>query len=283
MNIIVDYGWQLVLTLSELADFALRGAPDGPDRSSCTAIGDGVWTSWLSYVLTFSCEITMARSPDVLLKLFAEKVVVDIATIRHALGDVSAITAFRYLQQVPYRRSYNHNGSYYSLHDPSRYDRLGLWSFDGIHFSNDGSLKATVLRLVRETPDGATHRELSDRLRVRVHNTLLGLVRGSAVSREQVDSVYVYIHGDVGTGKEQLVRRQGAMNTREGTDGTDERQLPEDTMVIQVLLALIRHPGSDWAGIVRRLCGHSPPITSKQVQTVFTRYGLGEKGGPFMR
>jgi hypothetical protein len=53
-------------------------------------------------------------------------------------------------------------------------------------------------------------------------------------------------------------------------------------VIIQVLLALIRHPGSEPAQVVRYLYGHSPPITLAQVVETFTHYGLEEvskKGG----
>jgi hypothetical protein len=66
------------------------------------------------------------RSAETLLDLFASETVVDLPRIQEALGGASSMTAFRYLRQIPYRRSYNHNGRYYCLHEPSRYDRLGL-------------------------------------------------------------------------------------------------------------------------------------------------------------
>jgi hypothetical protein len=57
-------------------------------------------------------------------------------------------------------------------------------------------------------------------------------------------------------------------------------------VVIQVLLVLIRYPGSRAGDVARRLKGHSPPITMRHVQVVFDRYDLddvGEKGGPKRR
>ena len=44
----------------------------------------------------------MPQSIDVLLNLFAQKTVVDLPTIREALGGVSTMTAFRHLRRVPY-------------------------------------------------------------------------------------------------------------------------------------------------------------------------------------
>ena len=216
----------------------------------------------------------MARSPEVLRELFASKTVVDLADIRKALGGVSSMTAFRHLQQVPYRRSYNYNGRYYALRDATQYDRFGLWSCRDIHFSIDGSLRGTVRRLVHDAATGATHRELQDRLRVRVHNTLLDLLRKGEVERGRLMNVFVYFHTDANVGEAQRHRRQEQTRAR-GAGATEVG----DEVIIQILLTLIHHPGSMAADVVRHLYGHAPPVTTEQVSAVFTRYDLGEKGG----
>ena len=219
------------------------------------------------------------RSAETLLELFALETVVDLPRIQGALGDVSSMTAFRYLRQIPYRRSYNHNGRDYGLHEPARYDRLGLWSVGDVHFSVDGSLAKTVRRLVYEMEAGATHRELQERLRVRVHNTLLMLLRRGEIERERLAHLYVYLHRDAAIRKLQIQRRETLLNAREtarlGTDIADE-------IIIQVLLRLLHHPGAKAAEVVRYLRGHSPPISLAQVDAIFARYDLesiGKKGG----
>ena len=63
------------------------------------------------------------RSPELLRQLLVSETIVDLPRIESALGDVSTMTAFRYLREVPYRRSYNYNARYYCLHEPSRYER----------------------------------------------------------------------------------------------------------------------------------------------------------------
>ena len=215
------------------------------------------------------------RSTQPLLELFESKQVVDLTDIQSALGDVSEMTCFRYLKQVPYRRSYNKNGRYYTRHEPSRYDRWGLWSSGDIHFSVDGSLRQTVLRLVHEAEAGATDRELQERLRVRVHATLVDLVRKQQIDRERVAAVYIYLHIDAAVREAQLACRQQRL-----ADASADRQMEvDDAVVIQVLLCLIRHPESRPADVVRHLRGHAPPIPIGQVRAVFTRYELGEKRG----
>lgn len=225
------------------------------------------------------------RSAELLIKLLRSEKVVDLPRLQAALGGVSGMTCFRYLKQIPHRRSYNCNGRYYCLHELSRYDRHGLWSWGTVHFSVDGSLRDTVRRFVCESNAGSTHRELELLLRVRVHNTLLDLWRKGEVSREQLAQLYVYLHTDLRIGREQLERRQERIETGKAVVAGPEFEVP-DGIVIQVLLVLIRHPGSKAADVVRYLRGHLPPITFEQVRAVLRRYDLedlGEKGGPWSR
>jgi hypothetical protein len=216
------------------------------------------------------------RSPQKLLDLFARETVVDLVAIRAALGDASAMTAFRYLRRVPYRRSYNHNGRYYTLHDALRYDRIGLWSHGDIHFSVDGSLKATVARFVREAQAGLTHQELQERLRVRVQQTLRDLLREGAVARERLIEVFVYLHSDLAVRAEQVRQRKKQV----AAAATAVEIQVADLDAIRILLVLIRYPGSQPADVVRHLRGLSPPIKFGQVRAVFVRYDIGEKRGP---
>ena len=218
------------------------------------------------------------RSPQMLFEFLQTKPVTTLEEMQEALDGASRATVFRHLKQVPYRRSYNHNGRYYTQHDPVRYDRLGLYSHGGVHFSRDGSLGATVRRLVQEANAGHTNRELQELLRVRVQSFLLEAVRERELDREKLAEVYVYLHVDEAVRREQVERRRDQSGKETDDQATDELEVSHE-VVIQVLLTLIRHPGSTVADVVRRLRGHSPPIRSPEVTAVFERYDLGEKGG----
>jgi hypothetical protein len=200
--------------------------------------------------------------------------VVDLHTIRQHLEGVSSMTAFRYLREVDYRRSYDHNGRYYTLFVPSRFDSWGLWSWKGVQFSVDGSLRSTVRRMVLESEDGLTQRELQERLQVRVQNTLTDLLRKEEVCRERLDDVFVYVHVDPEVGSGQLKRRRERQEemAQAGAEVSDE-------VVIQVLLQLIRYPGSGASDVARRLRRRSPPIPITAVEAVLARYGLDQKRG----
>lgn len=217
------------------------------------------------------------RNPPTVSQLLSSGPPVELADLQVALGDASPATVHRYLRRVPYRRSYNQNGRYYVLHDPSRYDRHGLFSIGDVHFSMDGSLVRTVRRMVCEAVAGATQRELQERLRVRVHNPLLTLHRRGEIGREASLGVYLYVHIDPDVRREQLRHRQEQI---EAADAEREARAVSDATIIEVLLVLLRYPGSRVGDVVRRLRGHDPPIPHVQVQAVFDRFDLGQKGGP---
>ena len=221
------------------------------------------------------------RSPQQLVELFDIKPVVVLEEMQVALGSASRATVFRHLSKVRYRRSYNRNGRYYTKHDPTRYDRQGLFSYRGIHFSRDGNLVATVLRLVCESSSGQTQRELQELLQVRVQASLLAMVRNEKIARAEVAGHFIYFHPALEMQSVQLAKRREMLEARRF-----EVKEVTDAVVIQVLLVLIRHPGSRVGDVARRLKGHSPPITMQHVQVVFDRYSLddvGEKKGPSMR
>ena len=196
--------------------------------------------------------------------------------MRAALGDVSVPTVFRYLKHIPYRRSYNHNGKYYTLYAAEKFNNHGLWHFNDIHFSVDRNLKSTVLRLVREAEAGLTHRELKKIMHVRVHNSLLELCKSKQMIRLKLGGVYVYCYSDPNTQKKQLTSRKNQLaQAKLELDVTDR-------IVIEVLIVLIRNPNASIPEVIKRLKGHSPPITAEHIQIVYKRYdldNLGKKGG----
>jgi len=199
------------------------------------------------------------RSPEKLLKLFESNEVVEFKDIQSALDNASRATCFRYLQQVPYHRSYNYNGRYYTRKDPTRYDRLGLFSHDGIFFSRDNTLGETIRRLVWESEAGWTQREFQDVLRVRVQVVLLNSFQRGKIAREKVHGFYVYLHPDPAVREAQLNQRQ----ERTSFEVPVKEGEPEigDPVIILVLLTLLHHPAAKAADVVRYLRWHSTPQT----------------------
>jgi hypothetical protein len=224
--------------------------------------------------------VTVIQSQAQILASFLDpSTAVDLAQLQKALGGASRATVFRYLVGLPYRRSYNKNGRYYTRHDATRYDRFGLRAIEDVYFSIDGALTATVRRLVQEGKQGYSQRELEQLLRVRVQAVLGALVRRGELGRQSVDGIFVYLHAKRAVQQTQMGRRIEQLETRAASTQPTQAQLQLDPqVVIEVLLVLIHHPGSQAADVLRRLRGQRPRIVFEQVRAVFDRYELDEVG-----
>jgi len=223
-------------------------------------------------VMRYDILCSMRSEPEThLLSAFRTYPVLTFDQIREALGGVSEATARRHLRAVPYRSSYSHNGRYYTLFEEGKFDRWGLWSHEGIRVSRDGTLTATVERLIGESESGWTRRELQELLGVSVQTVLTTLRRRGKVDRARVGPAYVYV--SAGSAQQQLEHRRRMSSARQRRSETPLE------VVVSVLLVLIRHPKSTMDEVVRRLKGHSPPIHIEEVEEVFERYDLAQKRG----
>ena len=109
--------------------------------------------------------------------LLLKRRVVTMKDLCEVIGSSSRMTVFRRLRQIEYVTSYTHAGRYYTLSDIARFDSDGIWLYEDIGFSQNGSLKNTVSYLVAKSDSGKFHFDLERQLRVRVHNVLLDLVK----------------------------------------------------------------------------------------------------------
>ena len=214
------------------------------------------------------------RTPDLLSEALGGPQPLTFPQLQKALHGASRTTTFRYLRQVGYLRSYNCNGRFYTRLDPQRFDRFGLLSIGTARFSRDRTLTRTVPRLVRESEAGWTDKELRSLLHVPVRPFLLSALRAELVQRETLHGVFVYFAADV-----QVAGRQREHRLRRMPHSVDL----DSAVVIEVLLAVIRHPAASPVQLARHLQGHSPPIELSDILAVIDRFELAEaveKGGP---
>lgn len=216
--------------------------------------------------------LNKSDSRKALKKLFRRYPVVDLDTLGRTLKTQSRMSIFRRLRETGYFSSYTHSGRYYSLADIPQFDDYGLWIHQGIGFSQFGTLKVTIVELVNRSPTGLTHMELNNLLHIRVHNTLLTLVREARVGREHIDTTFLYVSIDAEQAGEQISRRTVQLS--------DSQKAISDiptTAVIEVLIETI-HAGQVRVApslVAKRLAARAVPITVQQVEQVFVRYGIG--------
>lgn len=210
-----------------------------------------------------------ADSVQALTALFRNLSVAGLDTLFSTLETQSRMSVFRRLSAMGYLTSYTHAGRFYTLRSIPAFDREGLWCHDGICFSRQGSLKSTVIHMVEQSDSGRTQHELQIRLRVRVHNTLLDLIRQLRIGRELWAGQYLYVSSGTTRAAAQLgLRRTQAEKAASSEVAT--------SAVIDVLLDLVRSAGIQveaW-NVAERLGARGILITPEQVEDIFSRHGV---------
>lgn len=200
--------------------------------------------------------------------------VVQMRDLFEAVESTSRMTVFRRLSGVEYLCSYTHAGRYYTLFDIARFDSDGIWFYDDIGFSQNGSLKNTVAYLVDNGDGGKFHSDLQRQLRVRVHNVLLDLVKSKQIERIKFEGQYLYLSNDKKQSTKQIEQRD-QLSLQTGL-------IPvfiSESMVIEILAEVIRqskrHPRADQVALALAIRGL--PIAEKDVMTVFDQYDIEKK------
>ena len=142
-----------------------------------------------------------------IVNLLRQNTVASLKQLSVALGSASHRTVCRKLVQAGCRSSYSHCGRYYTLDELASYDENGLWSHDGIRFSDKGSLMSTAEYLTDVSDAGYLAAELSELVGVEANNTLYKLYKAGRLARSNIDSCIVYLSVDQSRCKRQLQAR----------------------------------------------------------------------------
>lgn len=210
---------------------------------------------------------------ETLQRLFRRRPVAQLEQMERALR-LSARTVFRALSQLGYLSSYSHAGRYYTLEKIPSFDAHGLWFHGDVRFSSHGTLRATVVVLVKHAPAGQTHEELQGLLGLRVHDTLRSLVGSREIARQLFEDLYIYLHPDSRVAAAQMAcRGQG----RELSAAPPAKGPLDLARVIDVLVAAIRTRRVEAGGVARRLRTQGLEVSEEQVQAVFATYGLKKR------
>lgn len=215
--------------------------------------------------------LTPEASTKALRRLFRRFRVADLATLYETLDTGSRMSVFRRLWPLGYLSSFTHCGRYYTLGEVVQFDEYGLWFHQGIGFSRAGTLKSTIVELVDSAVCGLTHQELERLVHVRVHNSLLALVREGRVGREPVAGVFLYVSAHREQRTSQVGRRE-----EEQARGALSAPVLTETTTIQVLVQTI-HAGRQGivpARVVKRLAARGVGVSIAQVEQVYAQYGI---------
>ena len=182
----------------------------------------------------------------------------------------SRSTILRGLKKHGYFCSYDHAGKYITIGEVAQFDPNGLWFCKGACFSIHGTLKDTVDHFVQGSKRGMTHEELATLLGVRVHNTLLDLVREGRIQREKLGPTFVYLSRKRSIQGKQARQRKSYLEK-------SQKPRPTNRQKMATLLELIKDPMAERQDIVRRCKRSGVAISRDVVDTVFEAYDLDKK------
>ncbi len=182
--------------------------------------------------------------------------------------DYAFISVHRFLSQIGYYRSYTHNGQWYTLPHIPTFNRDGLWTYQGIGFSQHGPLTATIGALVEQSPTGLSAQELAHKLQHRCPAVLTRLYQAGVLDRVQIQGEFRYL------AKAKPLNRQQRQNV-----GAPPLLLGSVALstaaAVQVLVAAIQHPDWDWDRVATQVQhGGHVGVTSEQVRQFFRNHGL---------
>src|SRR5258706_8170876 len=144
---------------------------------------------------------------DDLAKALRRSKIATMPELKRALGTDVDVTVFRKLKQLAYRTSYSHRGSCYTLNETAQFDQNGLWSFQSVWFSRQGTLLDTAQAFIENSSAGHFAEELDHLLHVGTKEPLLRLVQLERVAREPVQGLYLYCSMSPVLRKRQLLAR----------------------------------------------------------------------------
>lgn len=149
-------------------------------------------------------------APSVLRQHLRHHRIANLPDLKRVLGTDVNLTVFRKLKHLGYLASYTHRGRFYTLTEIARFDDHGLWSHEGVWFSRQGTLLATVEAFVNQSSHGYYSPELADALHAHVQEPLRHLVQQQRLGRTEVEGQFLYTALDSARRRQQTLARRSA-------------------------------------------------------------------------
>jgi len=130
-----------------------------------------------------------------------------------SLLDCSTPGARLKLRQWGAYTSYNQNGRYYALPAVPRFDENGLWRFRQIYFSRQGTLKKTVVYLVRKSSSGLDGNQIGEPLAL-MHDMGSGILSAVAEVFPNAPDFICHFHFLRDVGKDLMLQDYQTINDR---------------------------------------------------------------------
>ena len=196
---------------------------------------------------------------------------------------ISHMTVVRALQKIGYYTSYNKNSAFYTLHDIPDFDGNGLWAYKDIYFSQQITLKKTIVFLVDNSDTGFTAKELESLLKTNVKNLLSRLISKNRLNKCRAGRYAVYLSSGPQRKKKQEASHKKRIEKSKLESAVKRQEiglLPDNLdplIVIIILVQMIEFPSASVASIAQSLQRQGFSVSAKIVRSVIEFYSLEKK------
>jgi hypothetical protein len=180
-------------------------------------------------------------------------------------------TARRRLKEWHTHTSYNHNGRYYVLPEVAQFDPNGLWRYRSIFFSRHGTLKATVIHLINDSPAGLTAAEIKLLVGLEPRSFLSHFRDEPQLQRQKIEGRFVYLSSDQETRAKQKQKR------KEQAARAALIRSPTDAEGIVILVERIKQPETSIEDLSKRLRKRGLKFRIEELRNFLECHGLLKK------
>lgn len=169
--------------------------------------------------------------------------------------------------------SYNRNGRYYVMPKIPKFDKKGLWNYMGIRFSRFGTLKQTVIQLVKTSENGLSASEIGSLVGLDPRSFMIQFRNIPQIRREKIEGKYIYFSA---TNTEYVSQKE----KREATIRKKLLQLPSDSEATLILVDIIKHRNTTIEESVRRLRRKGMAVGEKTIRNLLDFHKITLKKTP---
>ena len=197
--------------------------------------------------------------------------------------NISHMTFVRALKKYGYYNSYNKNSSYYTLFNIPKFNKYGIWLYNGIGFSGYSTLDKTLISLIDKSPSGYTVTKINKILGTATANILSRICNQNLISKYLIGHRAVYLTIEAPLQEKQRTNIEEQLQqkaTLKHYAKSSQHELPvglDATEVISILVQLIAKPKSSASSISRKLQAAGVNITASHVKEVISFYSLEKK------
>ena len=179
---------------------------------------------------------------------------------------LSRATVRRRLKEWEVMSSYNKSGQYYTLPLIPKFNKQGLWKYEGAFFSKHGTMKNTIIHLVLISQSGLSSSELEEILGINPNSYLPQCKQLEGIRKEKYKREVVYFSAD-----EEVYQRQ---KKNRFPPKPTALKLPPDAISIIVLVEFIKNPGSTPPELSQSLIRAGHNVNTQEIENLFECHSL---------